>query len=57
VAIKKVKRVFEDLIDCKRILREIAILSRVDDPRVVKVGDRNNYYSVEIINSIEFDKA
>jgi mitogen-activated protein kinase 1/3 len=39
VAIKKVKRVFEDLIDCKRILREIAILSRTDDDRVVRLYD------------------
>ena len=39
VAVKKVKRVFEDLIDCKRILREIAILSRTFDPRVVKLYD------------------
>ncbi|CAD7965164.1 unnamed protein product [Amoebophrya sp. A25] len=39
VAVKKVKRVFEDLIDCKRILREIAILSRIDDPRIVKLYD------------------
>jgi mitogen-activated protein kinase 1/3 len=39
VAIKKVKRVFEDLIDCKRILREIAILTRVDDGRIVKLYD------------------
>lgn len=39
VAIKKIKRVFDDLIDCKRILREIAILSRVDDNRIVKLYD------------------
>jgi len=39
VAIKKVKRVFEDLIDCKRILREIAILSRIDDDRIVRLYD------------------
>eukprot|EP00397_Hematodinium_sp_SG-2012_P009498 GEMP01009585.1.p1 GENE.GEMP01009585.1~~GEMP01009585.1.p1 ORF type:complete len:449 (-),score=114.64 GEMP01009585.1:1897-3243(-) len=39
VAIKKVNRVFEDLIDCKRILREIAILSSLDNDRIVKVFD------------------
>merc|ERR1719443_832266 len=39
VAIKKIKRVFDDLIDCKRLLREIAILSELDDDRVVKLVD------------------
>ncbi|CAD7939834.1 unnamed protein product [Amoebophrya sp. A120] len=39
VAVKKVKRVFEDLIDCKRILREIAILGRINDTRIVKLYD------------------
>lgn len=39
VAIKKVKRVFDDLVDCKRLLREIAILSELEDERVVRVLD------------------
>lgn len=39
VAIKKIKRIFEDLIDCKRLLREIAILSFLNDDRVVKLYD------------------
>eukprot|EP00392_Amoebophrya_sp_AT5.2_P005187 g5196.t1 len=39
VAIKKIKRIFEDLIDCKRLLREIAILAFLDDPRVVRLID------------------
>lgn len=39
VAIKKIKRIFEDLIDCKRLLREIAILRFLDDDRVVKLYD------------------
>eukprot|EP00922_Rhytidocystis_sp_ex-Travisia-forbesii_P060333 GHVS01089438.1.p1 GENE.GHVS01089438.1~~GHVS01089438.1.p1 ORF type:complete len:459 (+),score=53.65 GHVS01089438.1:334-1710(+) len=39
VAIKKIHRVFEDLIDCKRILREIAILNRLNHENVVKVLD------------------
>ena len=39
VAIKKINKVFEDLIDCKRILREIAILNRLDNPNVVKLLD------------------
>jgi len=39
VAIKKIRRIFEDLIDCKRLLREIAILTMLDDDRVVKIRD------------------
>ena len=39
VAIKKINKVFEDLIDCKRILREIAILNRLDNPNIVKLVD------------------
>lgn len=39
VAIKRVKRVFSDLVDCKRLLREIAILSELHDERVVRLLD------------------
>jgi len=39
VAIKRVNRVFEDLIDCKRILREVAILSALDHDCVVQLYD------------------
>lgn len=39
VAIKKVHRVFEDLVDCKRILREIAILNRLKQDNIVKTLD------------------
>ncbi|OEH75742.1 CMGC MAPK family protein [Cyclospora cayetanensis] len=39
VAIKKIHRVFEDLIDCKRILREIAILNRLNHNHIVKILD------------------
>ena len=39
VAIKKVKRIFDDLVDCKRMLREIAILSELEDDRIVKLLD------------------
>lgn len=39
VAIKKIHRVFEDLIDCKRILREIAILNRLKHDNIVKTVD------------------
>lgn len=39
VAIKKIHRVFEDLVDCKRILRELAILNRLSHDNVVKLTD------------------
>jgi mitogen-activated protein kinase 1/3 len=39
VAIKKIGHMFEDLIDCKRILREIAILSKLKHDHVVQIYD------------------
>lgn len=39
VAIKKMEGVFEDETDCKRILREVKILRRMDHPYVVKLFD------------------
>lgn len=39
VAIKRIHRVFGDLIDCKRILREIAILNRLSHDHVVDILD------------------
>uniref|UniRef100_A0A0G4G3V7 Mitogen-activated protein kinase n=1 Tax=Chromera velia CCMP2878 TaxID=1169474 RepID=A0A0G4G3V7_9ALVE len=39
VAVKKIHRVFDDLVDCKRILREIAILNRLSHPFVVRPID------------------
>jgi mitogen-activated protein kinase 1/3 len=39
VAIKRCTRVFEDLIDCKRILREVAILSQLKHTTVVGLYD------------------
>eukprot|EP00742_Colponemidia_sp_Colp-10_P003251 GILJ01003461.1.p1 GENE.GILJ01003461.1~~GILJ01003461.1.p1 ORF type:complete len:447 (-),score=62.86 GILJ01003461.1:208-1548(-) len=39
VAIKKVNRVFEDLVDCKRILREICILRRLSHPNIIELKD------------------
>mmetsp|Transcript_88971 Transcript_88971/g.203495 ORF Transcript_88971/g.203495 Transcript_88971/m.203495 type:complete len:427 (-) Transcript_88971:183-1463(-) len=38
-AIKRVDRIFSDLIDSKRILREISILSRLNNPCVVSFYD------------------
>lgn len=39
VAIKKMEGVFEDETDCKRILREVKLLRRMDHPFVVKLFD------------------
>lgn len=39
VAIKRIAHMFEDLIDCKRILREIAILSKLAHENVVQLYD------------------
>lgn len=39
VAIKKCKHLFDDLTDCKRILREVCILSQLNHQNVVKVFD------------------
>ncbi|VWU49843.1 mitogen-activated protein kinase 2 [Hepatocystis sp. ex Piliocolobus tephrosceles] len=39
VAIKKINRMFEDLVDCKRILREITILNRLKSPYIIGLHD------------------
>lgn len=39
VAVKKIPRAFEELIDCKRILREIALLGRLFHGNVVALVD------------------
>mmetsp|Transcript_113800 Transcript_113800/g.327029 ORF Transcript_113800/g.327029 Transcript_113800/m.327029 type:complete len:425 (+) Transcript_113800:107-1381(+) len=39
VAVKRVRHLFDDLIDCKRILREVAILSRLSHDFVVHVHE------------------
>jgi len=39
VAIKRIGHMFEDLIDCKRILREIAILSNLNHDHIVRIYD------------------
>jgi len=39
VAIKRIGHMFEDLIDCKRILREIAILSKLHHDHIVAMYD------------------
>ena len=37
VAIKRISNIFQDIVDCKRILREIIILSQMDHPCIVKL--------------------
>lgn len=39
VAIKRLGHMFDDLIDCKRILREISILAKLDHQNIVKLYD------------------
>jgi len=39
VAIKRIRHLFDDLIDCKRILREISILTRLTNPNIVQIYD------------------
>jgi len=39
VAIKKMDGVFEDDVDCKRILREVAILRKLKHPYIIELYD------------------
>jgi len=39
VAVKRIKHLFDDLVDCKRILREVAILSRLKHESIVRLHD------------------
>jgi mitogen-activated protein kinase 1/3 len=39
VAVKRVGHMFKDLVDCKRILREVAILSRLNHDSIVQIYD------------------
>jgi len=39
VAIKKMDGVFEDEVDCKRILREIDLLRKLQHPYVIRIYD------------------
>jgi len=55
VAIKRVKNVFEDDIDCKRILREVTLMRKLNHPSVVKIieilepKDVNNFQALYIV--------
>jgi mitogen-activated protein kinase 1/3 len=48
VAIKKMDNIFDDEVDCKRILREITLLRRLRHPYVVELFD--------IIEPVDLDK-
>ena len=37
VAIKRIKNVFEDDVDCKRILREVMLMRKINHPSIVKI--------------------
>ncbi len=39
MAIKRIASLFEDEVDCKRILREITLLRKLDHPSIVKILD------------------
>lgn len=39
VAIKKITHVFEDMVDAKRILREVRMLAHFDHPNIIKLYD------------------
>lgn len=38
-AIKRFKGLFEDLVDCKRILREVTLLRKLNHPNIIKLLD------------------
>jgi serine/threonine protein kinase len=52
VAIKKIPRAFEDLIDAKRILREIKLLRHFDHENVVQLKDLLEPVSVETYEDV-----
>ncbi|CAG9312245.1 unnamed protein product [Blepharisma stoltei] len=39
VAIKQMTKIFDDLIDCKRLLREVSILKHLNHPNIVKMRE------------------
>jgi mitogen-activated protein kinase 1/3 len=55
VAIKKMKGVFDDNVDCKRILREVSILNRLKHPFIVEMfeiiepSDLDNFDTIYIV--------
>lgn len=55
MAIKKMDGVFEDEVDCKRILREINLLRKLQHPYVIQVfdvlepKDKENFDSIYVV--------
>lgn len=55
VAIKNVHSIFDDLVDCKRIMREIKILRKIKSPYIVNLHDiippknRKTFNSINIV--------
>ncbi len=39
VAIKRIGDLFEDTIDCKRILREVILLRKIKHPNLIKISE------------------
>jgi mitogen-activated protein kinase 1/3 len=54
VAIKRCKRLFEHLTDCKRILREVSILSQLDHQNIVKLHEIIAPDNMQTFNEIYF---
>lgn len=52
VAIKRIGQIFEDLIDGKRILREIAILRRLHHPNIVNIVEIVKPENIKSFNEI-----
>ena len=58
VAIKKVKDAFDDLVDAKRILREIRLLKFFDHENIIKITDlqkpesKTGYKDIYIITNL-----
>lgn len=55
VAIKRMNNLFEDTIDCKRILREITLLRKLGHPNLIKIieiiepEDRDNFDHIYVV--------
>jgi mitogen-activated protein kinase 1/3 len=54
-AIKRMANIFEDEIDCKRILREITLLRKISHPSIVKIveilepRDHQNFNTIYVV--------
>lgn len=52
VAIKKVANAFEDMVDAKRILREVRLMRQFNHPNVVKLYDIMEPPSIETFEDL-----